>query len=408
MRAGLLENSGYTDERVLPESRPKICIVNAASFTFRTLCHGLTRDLERRGYEVHAVLGDAEYTEFPSELFGNVNVHYISMERMPNPLKDLASLWRLLKFFSRNRFEIIHVSTPKATLLGNLAGFLTRNGPRIFVYRRRVYELMSERKRRVYIEFDRLMVKLSAFVVPISVGIREQLIADRVCGPDKIRMAGGGSSNGIDAERYSRRPSVIAEGRAIKQAAGIPPNAPVVLFLGRIVGEKGVAELPGVFERVHAKFPDAHFIVTGPTDKRDPVPVAVTDYFASKPYVHEFTFAERPEVFYGLADVFAFPSYFEGYGNVILEAAAMECPTVGFNVPGVCEAIVDSKTGYLVPIHDQAAMAERICVLLGNDDERSRMAKACRQRILSQFDQQVIWDELNLIFDEAKMKVGKS
>lgn len=372
----------------------RVCFVCTHSLTLATLYKGLFPYLRAKGWEIDVVIGDDEYRNFPAEHFGDIRPHVIPMRRLPSPWHDLTGLARFWVYFLRNRYDVIHVSTPKASLLASIAAAASGNGPVMFVYRRCVYELMRGTKRRVYLGVDRLIARLSTVVVPISRQLEVFLRDEKVCAPDKLTLLGSGSSNGLDTRRFRATAENLAAGAALRRDLSIPPEAPVVLFIGRVCSEKGVDLLPPIFERVRARHPDAHLVVAGPGDRRDPPTAATTRYFEDNRFVHRIGYIEKTEAYYAMCTVFLFPSFFEGFGNVLLEAAGMERVAVGFAVPGVEEAVADGESGLLVARGDVEAAAAAVDRLLGDADERRAFELRARRRVEENFERTRVWDQI--------------
>lgn len=384
-------------ESQTPKKR-RILFACTTAFTMATLYRGLFPYLERHGWEIEIAIGGGDLSGFDPADFGDPVIHQLTIERELSPVKDLKGLASFLKLVGSRRYDVIHVSTPKASLLGSIAAFLTRNGPVVFVYRRRVYELMSGVKQRIYITVDKVIAALSKKVVPISRELGEQLVGDGVCKREKLHFIGSGSSNGINIDRFA--PGAEAEGAAALRAElGIPTDAPVLLFVGRIIGEKGIDLLPEVHARVRERIPAAHLVAVGPEDDRDPVKAETLAYLNGTPQVHWLGYRSDPRTAYALGDLFVFPSYFEGFGNVLLEAAAMEIPSVAFDVSGVREAVADGESGTLVPSGDAVAMAEASIAILSDPTLHERMAKAGRERVVREYASAVVHEEIRKLLE---------
>ncbi|MCK1397431.1 glycosyltransferase [Bradyrhizobium sp. 4] len=375
----------------------RACFVCTHSLTLATLYKGLFPYLRSQGWEIDVIVGDHEYSDFPEEHFGVLKPYVIPMRRLPSPAADAMGLIRFISFFTRNRYDVIHISTPKASLLASIAAAATFNGRVMFVYRRCVYELMSGLKRTIYVNVDRLISRFSIAVVPISRQLDVFLREAKVCAPEKLVLLGSGSSNGLDTQRFKITPGALAAGDALRQNLGIPDGAPVVLFIGRVCGEKGVDLLPPIFERVRSAQPNAHLVVVGPDDERDPASAHTVRYFAESPFVHRVGYVEKTEDFYSLCTVFLFPSFFEGFGNVLLEAAGMERASVGFRVPGVEEAVADGVSGLLVEKGDVVGASEAVLRLLTNPAERRDFELRARKRVVEQFDRIRVWNEIETL-----------
>lgn len=381
--------------------RVRICFVCTHSLTLATLYKGLFPYLSSKNFDIDVIVGDREYTDFPEKDFGVIAPHIIPMRRLPSPVADLMGLARFTMFFASNRYDVIHISTPKASLLASIAARATGNGRVVFVYRRCVYELMQGLKRALYLNLDRLICALSKTVVPISRQLERFLVNEKVCAPEKVRLLGSGSSNGVDVERFSPTDANAQAGEKLRRELNIPDGAPVLLFLGRVCSEKGVDLLKPVFEQVLAKFPDVHLVVAGPDDQRDPISDEAMRCFTQHPSARRIGFVKDPEPYYAMASVFVFPSFFEGFGNVLLEAAGMERVSVAFDVPGVQEAVANGDSGVLVASRDVDGMANAVLQLLGDAESRRAMELRARERVVRLFSRRFVWKEIEALLREA-------
>jgi glycosyltransferase involved in cell wall biosynthesis len=207
-----------------------------------------------------------------------------------------------------------------------------------------------------------------------------------------LTVFGNGSANGVDADvRFN--PARLAPGaaEAARAAHGVPADAPLVLFVGRLVRDKGVAELQGAWARVREQFPQAHLLLVGPTEEQDPVPAGVLEALRADGRVHFAGFVDEMAAVYAAADVVVLPTYREGLPYVPLEAAAMARPVVCSDVPGCTDAVRDGVTGTLVPVRDVAALAEAVGRYLADPGLRERHGRAGRARVLADFRPEAIW-----------------
>jgi len=171
----------------------------------------------------------------------------------------------------------------------------------------------------------------------------------------------------------------------------LPPGAPVIGFVGRVVRDKGIGELAAAWAHLAADFPELHLVVVGPREKDDPVPVEVTEALERHPRVRFVATVENPAPYYALMDVVILPSYREGLPNVPLEAAAMHLPVVATRVPGCVDAIVDGVTGTLVEPHVVEPLADAVAAYLRSPDLRRQHGDAAHARVLREFVPETIW-----------------
>jgi glycosyltransferase involved in cell wall biosynthesis len=175
---------------------------------------------------------------------------------------------------------------------------------------------------------------------------------------------------------------------------GIPEGALVAGFVGRIVRDKGLIELTKAWQVLRDEFPMLHLLLAGFFEPFDPVPPEVERILRTDPRIHLAGYVDNPAPIYAASDVFAFPTYREGFGLVAVEAAAMELPVVATRIPGVVEAVEDGVTGTLVPPRDAEALARAIRIYLNDPDLRRRHGRAGRDRALRRFDPEKLCDEM--------------
>lgn len=376
-----------------PGKRLRIAFVCTQSFALNTLYRGLFGHLREQGFDCEAVVGDSDYLADDPELDG-VRVHIIPMVREPRPLTDLVSLVRLIAFFARNRFDVIHVSTVKAAFLGAIAARLTGQSALLFVVRTRIYQDRTGIGRWLYEKVDWTVCRLVRFVAPISREMGEVMAADGVCPPEKLRYFGAGSSNGIDVDRFSRAPAVVAQGMAIRREAGVPDDAPLMLYVGRLARDKGLSILPAVMNRLAETGSPAWLMLAGPVDWREPTEPEVLADLDARPNAVRLGFLADPAPLYAAADLFLFPSLREGFGNVAIEAQAAGVPVAAFDTFGVREAVEDGVTGLLAPLGERAAFADNVVRLIGDETLRGRMGQAAAARVRRDFSNQRVWADL--------------
>lgn len=364
------------------------------SFALRTLYRGLFPYLEGQGFHCEAIVGDGDYLDLEPALFGNVKVHVVPMERAPSLLNDIVSLFRMIGFLAVNRYDVLHVSTPKAAFLGAIAGRLTGHRKILFVVRTRVYEDRAGLARWFYAALDAVVCRLSDLVAPISREMGDDMVQEGLCPARKIRYFGAGSSNGINVARFDLTEETRARGRAFRERYDIPDDALVALFLGRLARGKGLQHLPDTVEALAGSGAKVSVIVAGPVDWREPTEPEVLQALETHPAVVRVAYQEDPVPAYAAADFLLFPSTREGFGNVALEAQSMGLPVVGFDVDGVREAVCHGQTGLLAAAGDRAAFVANAISLASDGERRRAFGQAGRHRIRSQFAHEVVWRDL--------------
>jgi glycosyltransferase involved in cell wall biosynthesis len=330
------------------------------------------------------------------------------MARRITPLRDLISIWRLYRVLRRFRPDIVHAQTPKGGLLGTIAAWLAATPVRIYHIRGLPYMGAVGVRRFLLRNTERVACTLSHAVLCVSRSVREVAVAEPLCAPDKITVLLGGSGNGVDALGRFDPVGNAAHRETIRASLGIPPNADVIGFVGRIVRDKGVVELAAAWSALRDAYPDTHLLLVGPFEPQDPIPREVETLLRNDPRVHLTGHTLQTAPFYAAMDLVVLPTYREGFPNVPLEAASMELPVVATRIPGCVDAIQDGVTGTLVPPRDAAALTTAITTYLAHPSLRRAHGQAGRERVLREFRQEAIWAALRAHYEALLVGRGRA
>lgn len=334
------------------------------------------------GHEVVLISSGGAEAEWLRTIPG-VRFEQIDIPRKIAPLRDLGALWRLIILFRRERFDIVHSTTPKAGLLCALAGMLARIPVRLHTFTGQAWVEMRGLARLVAKAGDWLTAHIDTLCYADSVSQRDFIVAEGVCGSDRVRVLGAGSLAGVDVARFD--PDQWAgERAATREALGIPLDAWVITFIGRQTRDKGLDELTEAFRTVSRHAPCVLLLIgPGETDDGSLTHAVAAGQDAN---IRRIGYTPEPERYLAASDLLCLPSYREGFGNVVIEAAAMGVPAVGTDIVGLRDAIVDGETGVLVPPKDAASLAEAILALLTDEGLRRAMGEKARRRAVAEFD----------------------
>jgi glycosyltransferase involved in cell wall biosynthesis len=311
----------------------------------------------------------------------------IEIARSIHPLKDLLALMQLYWFFRQTGIQIAHSTTPKAGLLTAIAGKLAGVPVRLHTFTGQPWVTMHGIKRWVVRGCDRLIGKLNTACYADSASQREFLIASAVLRPDRIRVIGAGSLAGVDVERFNTAHFPEQRCQALRESLGIPQRAAVLLFVGRITAEKGVRELMQAFDGLKRTVPNAHLVMVGEFEDEQGLADRITpEEISQHQDTHIVGYTPCPEAYMAIADVLCLPSYREGFGTVVIEAASMGLPAVGTQIYGLSDAVQHGQTGLLVAPRDSLALQTALQTLLGDDALRLRMGNLARERARGAFD----------------------
>jgi glycosyltransferase involved in cell wall biosynthesis len=350
--------------------------------------------LRRRGIEVFAISSPGAALERFREAEG-IECFPVSMERRITPARDLVALARLWVLLRRIRPHIVDAHTPKGGLLGMTAACLAGVPGRIYHLHGMPFMTASGLRRHLLRATERIASSLATRVLCVSRSIAEVAAAAGLARDGKIGVLLGGSINGVDAAGRFRPPADPNECRAWRAALGIPPDSRVIGFVGRLVREKGLAELARAWLALRREMPDLRLLLVGPHEPHDPIPEDVAAMLRTDPRVLVVGFDWDTPKYYRAMDVLALPSYREGFPVVPLEAAAMRLPVVATSVPGCVDAVVDGVTGTLVAPRDDRALAVALRAYLDDASLRQCHGAAARERVLRDFEQERIWSALH-------------
>ncbi len=358
----------------------KIIRTSTIPLSLNLFCKGTLSELSKE-YDVLAVSSRGKDLYEISSREG-VRTAEINMERSISPLKDLVSLCRLIKLFRKERPTMVHSMTPKAGLLSMIAARVAGVKVRVHTFTGLLFPTATGIKRRVLWLTDRITCACSTNIIPEGKGVMDDLQSHHVTSKP-LRVLGYGNVRGIDLTHYNRTPEIVAEARRIRARLGIPGDAFVFVFVGRIVRDKGMRELLSAFNRISSQKSNVYLLLVG-YDHTSDLPRSEFDAVAGVKLV-DWQADVRP--FYAAADALVFPSYREGFPNVVIEAGAMQLPSIVTNINGSREIIVENENGTIVPTHDEITLYHAMRRMLLDDEWRESLAAKAREMISSRYEQ---------------------
>lgn len=328
----------------------------------------------------------------------------LPMTRSISLRDDLTSLIRLVRTLRRVRPDVLHAHTPKAGLLATIAGRLARVPVCIYQIHGLRFITATGGRRLILKGTELIACTLAHHVLCVSPSVLDLAEDEHVIRRGKGQVIGSGTINGVDVSVFD--PALVRQDAGAARATlGIPADAPVVGFVGRLAADKGVAELAAAWSRIRETVPDAHLVVVGDDEANDPVDPNVIESLRRDVRVH--LVGHQPDVrpYYGVMSVLVLPSAREGFPQTLLEGSAMGLATVGSDVPGVSDAVQDGRTGLLFPVHDVDALVDCLLELLEDPVRRRELGDAGRRRALAEFDQRDVRERfLDYYLDAASAR----
>ena len=330
----------------------------------------------------------------------NARLVLLPIERKPSPLKDMLVLLQLFKLLRNEQFDIVHSIMPKTGMLAMVAAKLARVPVRIHTFTGQVWVTKQGMQRIVLKWFDKLIGSFATCALADSASQRDFLVNEGVLSSDKAKVIGAGSICGVDPLRFHPDLKSRLETRI---ALGIAQNSKVILFVGRLNRDKGMLDLAAAFDAIARQHPNVLLLLVG---AQEDVPFSRIQEIcnAERERLRYINFTSKPEQYMTAADVLCLPSYREGFGMTIIEAAACGVPAVASRIYGITDAVAEDRTGLLVPAGDVAALTQALSRLTTDSDLRQQMGNEARQRALELFSSEKITRELMALYDRLSEK----
>ena len=347
--------------------------------------------LGEHGWQIHLTTSPGrEFEDLRASIAtsNKVILHSIPMERNPSPWKDLASLFAWFRLLHTLKPNMVMVGTPKAGLLGILTAWFLNIRRRTYFVRGLRLEGLSGFGGRVAFGFEWLTCKASTNVLCVSHSLRAQMIERRLVRPNKVRVLGLGSSNGVNTLKF--RPPTAQERDAARLGFGIDNETFVIGFAGRLHPDKGLQDLLHAMEILWMSHPNSILLLAGAADYRHSA-ISFDQEKHQQNRVRFTGYLENMVDFYHSLDLFCLPSHREGMPNVNLEAAACALPVVTTTATGCIDSVIPGKTGLVVPSQDVAALASALEQLEEDKHLRQSLGEEGRVMVETEFEQSQVW-----------------
>lgn len=355
-------------------------------------------DLHRRGFDVVGLCSAGPETEMVERFGGRVKT--VEMERRISPIKDFVSLVRLVRLFGKEKPDMVHSMTPKAGLLCMMAARLCRVPVRIHTFTGLVFPTSSGLKRKILMLTDWLTSACATHIVPEGEGVRNDLINNRIT-KKPMHVLGYGNVRGIDMARFNPELEEVREKAKEIRKDGVF----TFIFIGRLVRDKGINELVAAFKRLNSENPATRLLLVGRQESAlDPVLPSTAEEIRSNPAIEAVGQQEDVRPWLAASDALVFPSYREGFPNVVIEAGAMNLPSIVTDINGSREIIINGKNGVIIPSHDSEALYGMMKDFVDHPDETARMGACSRELVGSRYEQSFVRKCLMDYYDQILSK----
>jgi len=369
--------------------------ITTVPISLHLLLSGQFRYMIGKGYEVYTISADGPEVE--EVLKEGVRHIAVPFTRKITLLHDLRCLITLIGIIRKIQPQIIHTHTPKAGLLGMLAGWICRVPVRMHTVAGLPLMVTTGLKRTLLETTEKITYACAQKIYPNSRGLEQFMLSDLNANPAKVKIIGKGSSNGIDVVSFTRTSALEAEAAAIRQKYGITSDDLVFAFVGRVVRDKGIVELVEAFKTVSEQFYPrrAYLILVGSFEQElDPLPEDIVKFITDDERVILPGFQHDVRPWIMASDAFVFPSYREGFPNVVMQACLLEIPSIVSDINGCNEIVSHMATGLVVPPRDVSALVKAMNILRDDIALRHRFSRAAREFVAANFDREYVWEQI--------------
>ncbi|WP_374459890.1 glycosyltransferase family 4 protein [Chryseobacterium taeanense] len=331
-----------------------------------------------------------------------IDVMAIDMSRKITPIRDIKSLWATYKFLKNEKPQIVHTHTPKAGIVGMLAARMAGVPHRLHTVAGLPLMEVTGIKRKVLDFVERLTYASATKIYPNSKGLYDYIIEHQYTDQQKLKVIGNGSSNGIDTSFFSPEKVSANQKIMLKEELKIKETDFVFVFVGRLVGDKGINELIKAFSDLNKKENQHHsklLLVGSLEHELDPLHPDTINEIENNPNIISVGFQKDVRPYFAISNALVFPSYREGFPNVVMQAGAMELPSIVSDINGCNEIIIEKQNGVIVPVKNSERLREEMEKIISDKDYYQSIKINARPMIEDRFEQSVIW---NAILNEYK------
>ena len=364
--------------------KKKICFLVAIPLTAKAFLKDHIDALSKE-YEVYLV-GNIQ-SDADVEGVALAGWHHVDIERGISLWRDMKAVWQTRRYFKRMKFDAVHSVTPKAGLVTALAGKLAGIKHRTHIFTGQVWANKKGFSRWLLKTLDKVIVKLNNHILVDGEGQRQFLIQQGVLSERISKVLGHGSICGVNLERFNPTKEMRETKR---KELNVSEDTIVFSFMGRLNHDKGLYELLPAFNRLVAECPKAFLVLYGNDEENVASHFGEYNNLKEKENFLYYGLTREPQNMTQAADVFVLPTYREGFGSSVIEAAALGIPTICSDAYGVMDAMVDNVTGLRCKVGDKESLYHCMKQLYNDKSMRERMGKAGRERVLQDFDGRVI------------------
>ena len=375
-------------------SKPKLIRITTVPISLEKLLEGQLEFMQEH-FDVTAISADKEKLEALGKANGYQTYH-LEMTRQITPWADLKAVFKLYRFLKKEKPAIVHTHTPKAGIVGMMAAWLAGVPHRLHTVAGLPLMEATGKKRKLLDFVEKMTYGFATKVYPNSKGLYDFIVSENFTKLSKLKIIGQGSSNGINTQYFD--PSLFPISRnTLRQELNIAQNSFVFIFVGRLVGDKGINELVEAFKKLSSEFriQNSELLLVGPLETElDPLKFETLQAIEDNPKIISVGYQADVRPYFAMADALAFPSYREGFPNVVMQAGAMGLPSIVTDINGCNEIITHKLNGLIILPKDSLALASTMEELINDSVLYNSLKDNAREQIVSRYRREEVWEAL--------------
>ena len=383
---------------------PKLFRVTTVPESLNILLRGQHKFMSTNGFEVIGIssAGNALYEVSQEE---EIRVIEINMSRKITPIKDFLSVYNLYKLIKKEKPIIVHSHTPKAGVVAMMAAKIA-NVP-IRLHTVAGLPLMEAKgiKRKLLNFVEKVTYACATKVYPNSKGLYDFIVEEELISSIKMKIIANGSSNGIDTSYFDSERISEEQRHELRTKLNIQKTDFVFVFVGRLVGDKGINELIDAFAIIKGSNVKL-LLVGGLESDLDPLKSETIHEIDKNKNIISVGFQKDVRPYFAISHCLVFPSYREGFPNVVLQAGAMGLPSIVSNINGCNEIIQEGINGSIIPSKDRESLYKVMHKIISDEAWRKQLAGNARDIIVSHYEQKLVWDALLIEYNHLLIQKG--
>ncbi len=319
-----------------------------------------------------------------------VEIYPIKIKRKISPINDSISLIKLYFYFRKEKPQIVHSITPKAGLLSMVAAKFAGVPIRMHTFTGLIFPYQTGALQKLLIKMDKLLCYCATAIYPEGQGVKDDLLKYKIT-KKNLNILANGNINGVDVNYYNPENISVNEKENLRKKLGISNQDFVFIFVGRLVNDKGINELVEAF--IQLKQTNAKLLLVGSLEEElDPLKRITIQEIRTNPNIISVGFKKNVIDYFSISDALVFPSHREGFPNVVLQAGAMQLPSIVTNISGSNEIIDHNENGIIIPVKSKNQIAEAMNLLMNDSDLYKKLQSNSRIRILQKYRREEVWE----------------